>query len=249
MKNLKKLSSVLMLILFMYIFIDVEVEATSLPDSDIDVSVSEQTQLINDFFGSIGQDNWDIWVSYYVESVQADYQKFVDNVDNVENNVGILTVQKAQVLDINKVSNAYAPKTYPELQSFFENENTYECYTVKINTQVEKNNGYFSDGISYHLVIIVKDNGIWKVGTMCGCPTELLDSDASIDVMDENGTVHKNESFTEFVVNATCNEIGNEGYSNDALKANVMAIKMCGWWAIAGNYRPSVGIVQYKYAS
>ena len=164
-------------------------------------------------------------------------------------------------MDIKRVSNTYVPKTYPELQSFFENENTYECYVVKINTQVEKDNGYFSDGTSYHLIIIVKDNGSWKVGTICGCPIELLDADASvyaarsigcglityiskpsyIDVMDENGTVHKNESFTEFVVNATCNEIGNEGYSDDALKANVMAIKMCGWWAIAGDYREAYG--------
>jgi hypothetical protein len=59
--------------------------------------------------------------------------------------------------------------------------------------------------------------------------------------MDENGTIHYNEDFTEFIVNATCNEVGNMGYSDDALKANIMAIKMCGWWAKAGRYREAIG--------
>lgn len=128
-------------------------------------------------------------------------------------------------------------------------------------TTVNEDNGYFSNGISSHLIILVKDNDGWHIGTMLGCPSELNDmtvlsnnilrkgygfcncgtEPSTIDVMDEKGTVHKNVSFEDFIINVTCNEIGNEGYNTNALKANIIAVKMCGWWAVEANYRETYG--------
>ncbi|NLL39835.1 MAG: hypothetical protein GX254_09670 [Clostridiales bacterium] len=168
-------------------------------------------------------------------------------------------MNNVDILSIVKVSNIYATKFYTELLSFLDNEDDYECYQVGINTRVNEDNGYFSNGVSYHIVILVKDNNEWGIGAMYSCPQELLPTNvympqgigwglitfisepSTIDVMDENGTIHYNEDFTEFIVNATCNEVGNMGYSDDALKANIMAIKMCGWWAKAGRYREAIG--------
>lgn len=222
---------------------------------------SEQEQLIYDYFENINSGNWNDWVSNYTLSVRKDYASFVGNPYNVINNVGILTIDNVQVLNVQKVSNSYAPKVYPELQNFFQNENDYECYYVQINTQVNEDNGYFENGISNHLIILVRDDNGWGIGTMCGFDDNLLYSEYStdavygigyglisyisepstIDVMDEKGVIHSDEDFTDFIVNVTCNEIGNMGYSDDALKANIMAIKMCGWWAKAGTYRETYG--------
>lgn len=61
-----------------------------------------------------------------------------------------------------------------------------------------------------------------------------------IKVKDEKGAV-KNVAFSTYLKNVTYNEIGNMGYYDEAIKANVMAIKMCGWWAHAAGYRSAEG--------
>lgn len=62
----------------------------------------------------------------------------------------------------------------------------------------------------------------------------------NIYFLDENGDVRKS-TFTEFIVNGTCNEVGNMGYHNDALKANAMAVKMVGWYCVWAGYFISEG--------
>ncbi|MFV0496871.1 MAG: hypothetical protein ACK5L0_01700 [Candidatus Fimivivens sp.] len=55
-----------------------------------------------------------------------------------------------------------------------------------------------------------------------------------------DGTVYT-PTFSTFVKNATTNEIGNMGYDAEAVKANVLAVKMCGWWCKVAQYRDSYG--------
>lgn len=161
------------------------------------------------------------------------------------------------MLSIEKVDNSYAPKIYPELIEYFASESTYECYKVDVDITVNEDNGYFSDGISSQLVILVKNSDGWHIGTILDCPSELNGANVISDitprkgygfcdcnseptkiaVMDDKGTVHPGESFEQFIVNVTCNEIGNAGYDTNALKANIIAVKMCGWWAIEAEYR------------
>ena len=253
---MKKFNKLLSVMLSLAIIMSLSVSAMA-----ADVQTSSNEAMVIDYLESINSGNWDNWVSYYAPDVQEDYQAFVSNDSNLENNIGILTVNSVDVLSVEKVDNSYAPKVYPELMKYFSSESTYECYKVDMDITVNEDNGYFSNGTSSHLVILVKDNDGWRIGTMLGCPSELdgtnalsditprkgygfcdCDSEpATIDVMDENGTVHEEEPFETFVVNATCNEIGNMGYDTDALKANIIAVKMCGWWAVEANYRQSYG--------
>ena len=253
---MKKLNKILSVVMSLAIAMSLSVSALA-----VDTDTSSNEALITNYLESINSGDWNDWVSFYAPSVQSDYQAFVSNDSNLENNTGILTVNSVDVLSVEKVDNSYAPKVYPELMEYFADESTYECYKVDMATTVNEDNGYFSNGTSSHLVILVKDNDGWHVGTLLGCPSELNGVTAlsnitprkgygfcdcgsepsTINVMDEKGTVHKNESFEEFVVNATCNEIGNMGYDTDALKANIMAVKMCGWWAVEAEYRQSYG--------
>lgn len=67
-----------------------------------------------------------------------------------------------------------------------------------------------------------------------------------IKVANANGTEVYNADFDEFVKNATQNEIGNMGFHANAVKAQAMAVKMCGWWCKAAQYRDSIGAdIQY----
>ena len=43
--------------------------------------------------------------------------------------------------------------------------------------------------------------------------------------------------FNEYIFLGVCNEIGNYGYKTQAIYANVIAVKMLGWWAVSIKYR------------
>ena len=259
---MKKFNRILSAFLSLTIIMSLSVSALA-----TDVQMNSNEAMVVDYLESINSGNWDNWVSYYAPDIQGDYQAFVSNDSNLENNIGILTVSSVDVLTVKKVDNSYAPKVYPELMKYFSSESTYECYKVDVDITVNEDNGYFSNGISSHLVILVKDNDGWSIGTMLGCPSELNGANAlsdstsrkgygffdcgsepaTIDVMDNNKTVHPEEPFEEFIVNVTCNEIGNAGYDTDALKANIIAVKMCGWWAIKAEYRRELYGCDIKY--
>lgn len=118
---------------------------------------------------------------------------------------------------------------------------------------------YFGNGTNFSLVLMIREASGWKIGGICKCPRDLGSVPAGITVSrqsygfvsyqsqpsyikvkDENGTV-KNVAFSTYLKNVTYNEIGNMGYYDEAIKANVMAIKMCGWWAHAAGYRSAEG--------
>ncbi len=217
-----------------------------------EVDNDENIIFINDFIESTGE--WNAWSSYYADSVKGKYVDFVNNANNLNDHVGILTVSSAEVIDIKKVDNSFVP-VLPELVSYIESGN-YETYLVAMNMDVKENTEYFNDGINYKLVILVNDNGNWKVGAQISAPEEIYGKEkrgigyglltpgsmpATINVRDSGGTVHKNVNFTSFIKNVCQNEIGNMGYHAAAIKANAMAIKMAGWWAKVAQYRDTYG--------
>jgi hypothetical protein len=156
---------------------------------------------------------------------------------------------------------------FSELAYYLANDETYDCYKVTLDLAVDDETDSYQNGINYKLVILVDNNGNWEAGgatsfnqqlplgfampgagiTPLGVGYGFLPTSgtlsatqpSSIDVY-YSGTVY-NATFAEFVKNATQNEIGNMGYDSNAVKANCMAVKMCGWWAKLGRYRESYG--------
>lgn len=219
--------------------------------SAVKSNLSEREALVRDFVESTG--DWDKWLSYYTDSAREMYEDFIRDENNLADNVGILTVTAADVVNIQKVENTYTP-AFNELASFFEND-AYETYLVTIDMDVKESTEYYTDGINNKLVILVNNGGVWEVGAQTSAPTELYGKSArgvgygflnpgnvptSINVKASNGIVYT-VNFTDFIKNACQNEIGNMGYKAEAIKANAMAIKMCGWWAKVGKYRETYG--------
>lgn len=245
-------------------------------------TLNENSKIVYDFIDSINSGNWDDWVSFYTPAVRNYYYNFVHTPNNIANNVGILTVNAANVVSIERIDNCYAPK-FNELSNFFETEDSYEVYLVGIDMKVNINTEYFCNGINYKLVVLVNNDGIWQVGGQSGAPIEvLLKSNGmlvdeaitsysirvfegavvpfgtgygllaptsvpkTIKVANASGTTVYKVNFTDFIKNVTQNEIGNLGFNSNAIKAQAMAAKMCGWWAKVAQYRDSVGAdIQY----
>lgn len=171
--------------------------------------------------------------------------------------MGLLDIDKAELLYAEKVNNVYAPKYY-EFNRYYDSGTNYACY--KTITDMETETGeYFGNGTNFSLVLMIREASGWKIGGICKCPRDLGSVPAGvtvsrqsygfvsyqsqpdyIKVKDEKGAV-KNVAFSTYLKNVTYNEIGNMGYYDEAIKANVMAIKMCGWWAHAAGYRSAEG--------
>jgi hypothetical protein len=79
--------------------------------------------------------------------------------------------------------------------------------------------------------------GIEPYGTGYGLIT-CSTAPASIKIY-SSGTVYT-ETMQNFVLKTVANEIPST-YNAQAIAANCMAIKMCGWWAHAGSYRDTYG--------
>lgn len=217
-----------------------------------DTDVYEKEIFISDFVESTG--NWNEWTSYYADSVKEMYVDFVNDINNLNNYVGILTVSSARVIDIQKVNSDYVP-VLPELASYIQAGN-YDAYLVAMDIDAKENSEYFYDGINYKLVILVNDGKNWKIGAQINAPEEIYSKESrgigyglltpgstptTINVRDSSGIVHKNVNFTSFIKNVCQNEIGNMNYQAAAVKANAMAIKMAGWWAKVAKYRDTYG--------
>lgn len=135
--------------------------------------MTDNQKLAYDYWDFINEGDWNAWANLHTPMRRANYIDLVSDPNNHSSSVGILTVNSAEVLSIEKVSNAYAP-IYDELNSVYDSENDYECYLVGVNTQVENDNGYFYNGINYNLMMLVNQNSVWEVGGISNCPLELL---------------------------------------------------------------------------
>lgn len=213
--------------------------------------------VLKNFFESFSPTDHESWVNYFASSVYGYYRQFAQNAFNQAKRLGLLDINKAELLYAEKVNNVYAPKYY-EFNQYYDSGTNYACY--KTITDMETETGeYFGNGTNFSLVLMIREASGWKIGGICKCPRDLGSVPAGITVSrqsygfvsyqsqpsyikvkDENGTV-KNVAFSTYLKNVTYNEIGNMGYYDEAIKANVMAIKMCGWWAHAAGYRSAEG--------
>ena len=232
-----------------------------------------KTDALTHFFDCIDQQEWRAWAECFAPSISDSYVSFVSNEENITAGLGILAVEKVELLQITPLDNKDAPRFYRELEEYYASEDSYAYYRVVLNFTCSKENEYFQNGISTHDVILVKENGLWYVGAMCGTQenvkrtllsascgdTEIstqgighglipfTTQPATIKVKNEKNTV-ETLSRKDFVLRATCNEVGTainpstrKLYSLEAIKAVAMATKMFGWWAAIGHYREDKG--------
>lgn len=222
-------------------------------DNAVEITNNSDRNTIENYWNSVDNDDWDNWVNLYSSEVRSEYQQLVSNSENHLNNIGILTVESSEIVNIEQVSNDFVPVVYNEVYPSLMSNLDYTSYVVDVQLQVDEDNGYFSNGLNTFLFTISNDsNNNSLVNTVSSYDNissfeelgrgfqDYTSKPSTINVRYQNGELDT-INFTDFIFNVTCNEIGNEGYLTDAIKANAVAIKMCGWWAKAGAYYPVGG--------
>lgn len=211
-----------------------------------EVSPEERTVA---FFNALDEGDWNKLLLQFCSSARTIYDGLLNEQANHDNNVGILTTDSVKIKSMNAVDKAQTPHYY-EIEDYFEMPGSICCYSVEADITVKEFNGYFDTGVSIFTVVLVKEGGEWLIGAVHSEPQgqrgvgygfiSYSSKPSTIVARDENNNI-STVSFDALVFNATCNEIGNMGYSTAAIKANVMAVKMFSWWAQKGHYRDSLG--------
>lgn len=212
-----------------------------------------QEAAVRAYWDAVDRNDWEAWVECYAPSVRQNHQALISDPQNHADGRGILAIKHAQIISMERVDDGFAPKFYKELADFYEKKD-FACYLVEINTTVDHANDFFSTGKSRHICIVVKQDDSWYMGAIYAYTKEYEDAmlrknwgfadfitqPSTIIVKPENAAP-RTVSFTEAVVNITCNEIGAMGYEKAAVYANVMAVKMICWWAIAAHFHEDDG--------
>lgn len=135
---------------------------------------TEQLNLISALWQSINEGDWLAWANLYTPVEREDRLALVQNEQNHQEHIGILTITHVNMKEVMRVDNSYAPWIYSELHPYYEDENSCACYRVCLDISVAEDNGYYSSGECYQLLVLVKDDESWGIGAMCSCPDDLL---------------------------------------------------------------------------
>lgn len=219
-------------------------------------------QLVYDYYSLIDQGNWHSWAMMYAPSLQDGYLNFVSNEENVTSGLGITSITNAEVLNVafvgdNSRSCLFGDTSVDDLLLTSEN---YYMFKVTVDFEVRGTSAYFDDGITDRLIIVVENDNAFYLAVDCNyfLDSDLISTDSeennggnakgqtsedhqtittafhninpTIKVKSSN-VVHT-VSIYDFVINVACNEFGNMNYDDDAKIANIIAIKMCGWYAM-----------------
>lgn len=225
-------------------------------------------QKIYEFYDKIDSGEWDDWAMCFAPCVRERYISFTSNEENLAKGVGILCVRSAEILEIEPITLSYQPDDYgnDELRLLLSSDDNYSCYKLHVRYEVEKPNDYFSNGDFEKYVLLVRENGEWYVAAHHDyfeyeCPivntNKIGKLEATRDSDDQSnmytfcnarkninvfsGTSIHSVPFVDFIINTTCNEIGNMMYDDDAIIANIIAIKMCGWYCFAHSVNADEG--------
>lgn len=88
------------------------------------------------------------------------YREFAQNAFNQAKRLGLLDIDKAELLYAEKVNNVYAPKYY-EFNRYYDSGTNYACY--KTITDMETETGeYFGNGTNFSLVLMIQESSGWK---------------------------------------------------------------------------------------
>jgi hypothetical protein len=219
---------------------------------------SDEEQLIYDYFEAVDSGDWEIWANYYALDVRDSYIEFVENTENHANNIGILTVNSAAVISITQVTDEAAPSgVYDELEEHFEDTSAYNCYKVVVDMSINEDNGYYLEGINEKIIILINENGEWKVGSTYNAPQSnprlrgvgqlvgfcagAYSTKPSIVRVKESSTYIVSPTLSVYVRNTIQNEVGNLNYPSNALKALCVASQSHVWWFCLTKYWDAQG--------
>ena len=207
-------------------------------------------EAIKAYWSFVNEADWNNWVQCIAPSVRKEAVDLISFEDNFTNNIGILTVEEANVLSASRIKGACPfASFYPEIADYLKNESSFACYRVETDMHVREENSFFTNGVNSLLFSFVLEDGKWYVAevglfpdetsgtrtvppgslaTMKAVPSCKTEPD-TVSVKDDLNQIHKYVDFDEYMLNVIYHEIGYQ-YPKQAIYANIIGKTVCFLW-------------------
>jgi len=122
---------------------------------------------ITAYWNAVDSQAWDEWEQAIAPCARANAHELLMYQENFENNIGILTVSKANISSIAEMDDSHIPwNIYSEISDYSASKSLHACYCVEVELTVREENHFFTNGINRFIMTLVYDETNWFVAEM-----------------------------------------------------------------------------------
>lgn len=148
-----------------------------LSTSVIVLAADNSQKVVEEYVDAINCKNWDKFIDLQVQEEREGYKNFFTDVDNIDNNRGILNIKSIKIIE-NKEINVKDVKDELRLEKEYTN---LKVFVLGMDLEVTNDTRYYCNGINYNYIVLQEETGQWKILKTLGVydPQKLLNLDNS----------------------------------------------------------------------
>ena len=153
------------IVLFLFIYISL---------FNISVSGEEIAPItvIKNYINDLNKNQWEEAASWWVKEHRQELLNFNDNKENQKYTRGLLNIKEANLVRWKELPYEYCKSCLPTL--YLEKFNNPRVFYVGADYNVHSQNKYFIDGVNYFLIVIVLEDGVWKIALTPHVPIQSI---------------------------------------------------------------------------
>jgi hypothetical protein len=199
---------------------------TASPEAD-----KELKSIVEDFIAAQNSQDWDAFVDLWADSEQVFYKDFFAYPDNAEKHNGYFSIKSAELSGVFDISQPFKDDTEYLQYAFCDDayrdyilaQGDYSVVAMKANYSLESEFWDYREGLNYRVLILVPENGQWKVLQDYGYPGAAVyfgdtlppeetgnDTEEPDNLVD--GTVHFTKSITGYYIGSQIGDYFHPGF-------------------------------------
>lgn len=135
-----------------------------------DSSVSSQ-DVIYKTISAMNSQDWETYVALQCNENKADYETFLGNKDNEDQQLGLFNIISAKVFEIKELP-LEKITAFTKIDEYLKKYENVAAYYVGIDYAVHEESQYYINGVNYNLVVVGQEDGQWKIVEMSDAPIE-----------------------------------------------------------------------------
>ena len=169
----KLLSIILSIIMVMTVSIYVFATDIDLDNSIVNLNDDSAESVIFESAKAINMHDINGYISLQCGENKNDYENFFKGLEWDHSNEGIMCVDSALIYEIKEIPLNEA-EAFTSIYKYKEKYDELSAFYVGFDYKVNNESKYFFNGVNYRLVIVGKENGIWKIIEESDAPVESL---------------------------------------------------------------------------
>ncbi|QOR67314.1 hypothetical protein IM538_04015 [Cytobacillus suaedae] len=131
--------------------------------------------IIKKYFNDLNEQEWVEATAWWDNESRLELVEFIANKENQKYKRGLLNIEKANLVRWKELPYEYGKQFFPSRS--LEKFNNSRVYYVGVDYRVHKQNQFFIDGVNYFLVVLVLEDGIWKIALTPNVPVKSIIAD------------------------------------------------------------------------